>query len=238
MHKRKIKISSDIFVRYPEFKRGVIIVRDIKVAEKNKRIKKPLNNIIKQRQSENIDYNEHPFVKAWDEAHLKFNSNPEQYPPSIKALLSRVAYGGGLPFINSVVTLFNYISIKYLVPCGGDDIDSISGNLYLGFATGNELFTGLGSTETEHPVKGEVIYYDDKSNQVMCRRWNWRNAEFSKITTGSQRIVINIDGIDAIPESTIIQARDELDNLLKLHCNADTVTELLLREKQEICLSD
>jgi len=238
VNNQKIQIIPDIFKKFPGFKRGIIVVNDLQVVEKNKRIKKPLNKIIKQRQSENIDYSEHPFIKAWNEAHLKFGSNPEQFPPSIKSILTRLKDGGGLPFINSVVTLFNYISVKYIVPCGGDDSESISGNLCLGFATGDEIFTGLGSTKSEHPLKGEVIYYDEKSNQVMCRRWNWRNAEFSKITTNSHKIVINIDGIDGIPQSIIIQARDELADLLKLHCSAILYTDLLTIDKPELPLID
>ncbi|MFW6149685.1 MAG: phenylalanine--tRNA ligase beta subunit-related protein, partial [Atribacterota bacterium] len=134
MQKRKIKISQEIFKMFPQFKRGIILVKDIRIIEKNKRIKKPLNKIIEQRQSEKVDYNEHPYLKAWDEAHIKFGSDPEQYLPSIKALLSRVMGGGGLPSINSVVTLFNYSSIKYLVPGGGDDLNKIMGNLCLDFA--------------------------------------------------------------------------------------------------------
>ncbi len=238
MQKRKIKISQEIFKKFPQFKRGIILVKDIRIIEKNKRIKKPLNKIIEQRQSEKVDYNEHPYLKAWDEAHIKFGSDPEQYLPSIKALLSRVMSGGGLPSINSVVTLFNYISIKYLIPCGGDDLNKIMGNLCLDFASGNELFTGLGSKEIKHPARGEVIYYDDQSNQVMCRRWNWRNAEFSKITTESQEIIINIDGINGIPQSIIAEARDELAELLKIHCNANLTTDLLTENHQEIFLSE
>lgn len=236
LQKRKININQGIFEKFPNFKRGIIIVKDAEIIEKNKRIKKPLNKIIEHRRSENIDYNKHAYIKAWDDVHIEFGSDPEKYPPSIKALLSRTTSGGGLPSINSVVTLFNYISLKYLMPCGGDDIKTISGNLCLDFARGDELFVGLGSELIEHPFNGEVIYYDDHSHKVMCRRWNWRNAEFSKITTNSKNIVINIDGINGIPESEILKARDELAELLKIHCNADLITDLLTIDKREISL--
>lgn len=236
MQKREIIISRDIFAKFPQFKRGIVFVNEINIVKKNRRIKKPLNKIIEKRKSENINYEQHPFIKAWDEAHLLFGSNPEKYFPSIKALLTRALGGGGLPFINSVVTLFNYISIKYLVPCGGDDLERIIGNPCLDFATGDEIFIGLGSEEIEHPDRGEVIYYDDQSKQVMCRRWNWRNAEFSKITTESQKIVINIDGINGIPQSIISDARDELAELLKTHCNANIITGLLTKDNPKMSL--
>ena len=238
MQQKRIIISRDIFEKFPQFMRGIIFVKEIDIVEKNKRIKKPLNKIIEQRKTDRNNYEEHPFIKAWDEAHLKFGSNPDKHPPSIKALLTRAISGGGLPFINSVVALFNYISIKYLVPCGGDDLNMISGNLCLGFASGSELFTGLGSKEVEHPVAGEVIYYDTQSKQIMCRRWNWRNADFSKITTKSKKIVINIDGINGIPRSVISEARDELAELLKIHCDASLTAGLLDKDDREMLLSE
>ena len=233
---RKIIVSPTVYEKFPDFVCGIVIVKDIQIAQKNKRIKKPLNKMIEQRKAEGQDLINHPYLKAWDEAHRRFGSDPEQYLTSIKSLLTRIMAGGGLPFINSVVTLFNYISIKYLVPCGGDDIKKISGNLCLDFATGDESFIGLGSTEVEHPEKGEVIYFDDQSKQIMCRRWNWRNAEFSKISDDTKEIVINIDGIESIPTSVIIEARDELAGLLQEHCAAILTTDLLTRQNQEIIL--
>lgn len=233
---RKIIVSPAVYEKFPDFVCGIVIVKDIQIAQKNKRIKKPLNKMIEQRKAEGQDLINHPYLKAWDEAHRRFGSDPEQYLTSIKSLLTRIMAGGGLPFINSVVTLFNYISIKYLVPCGGDDIKKISGNLCLDFATGDESFIGLGSTEVEHPEKGEVIYFDDQSKQIMCRRWNWRNAEFSKISDDTKEIVINIDGIESIPTSVIIEARDELAGLLQEHCAAILTTDLLTRQNQEIIL--
>lgn len=229
---RKVIIDPEIFVQFPDFKRGIIVVKDIENALGNKRIKKPLNEEIEKRMKE--DLIEHPFVKAWDEAHLKFGSNPNKFPPSIKSLLKRIKKGGGFPFINSVVALFNYISIKYLIPCGGDDVGKIEGNLHLGFAKGNEWFVALGSEEKENPQLGEVIYFDDETLKVMCRRWNWRNGDFSKITENTKRMVINIDGIRAVPQSIIEEARDELAKLLAEQCKAELTTDLLNRNNREI----
>jgi lysyl-tRNA synthetase class 2 len=233
---KKIIATPAIFERFPDFVCGIVIVKDIQIIKKNKRIKKPLNKLIEQRKAEGQGLLNHPYLKAWDEAHRRFGSDPEQYLPSIKSLLTRIMAGGGLPFINSVVTLFNYISVKYLVPCGGDDIKKISGNLCLDFATGEESFIGLGSTEVEHPEMGEVIYFDDQSKQIMCRRWNWRNAEFSKISDDTKEIVINVDGIEGIPTSVIIEARDDLADLLQEHCAAITTTDLLTKQNRQISL--
>ena len=152
------------------------------------------------------------------------------------SLIKRIQKGGGFPFINSVVALFNYISIKYLVPCGGDDLKTIKGNLRLGFAKGNEIFIPLGEDKSESPEIGEIIYFDDQNLSVMCRRWNWRNGDFSKITENTKKMVINIDGIGLADRKLIEEARDELAGLLIKHCGAKLKTDCLDRDKNEIAL--
>jgi len=229
---RKIIIDEEIFERFPDFKRGVIIVSDIENAIFDEKINKILNEEIEKKIGKNIIENK--FVKTWDEAHLKFGSNPNKFPPSIKSLLKRIEKGGKISFINSVVALFNYISIKYLIPCGGDDVEKIEGNLCLGFAKGNEIFNPLGTAEKENPEPGEVIYFDDKTSNVMCRRWNWRNGDFTKITQDSKKLVINLDGIGPASQILIEEARNELVKLLTEHCNAKAITDLLNKEKKEI----
>ncbi len=229
---RKIIIEKNIFSRFLDFKRGLIIVNDIENYSFNQRIGNLLNEQIELKKRKS--FMEHEFVRAWDEIHRGFGSNPNKFLPSIKSLLKRVERGDQIPFINSVVALFNFISLKYLIPCGGDDIEKVEGNLKLGFATGNEFFVPLGGTEQENPFPGEVIYYDDLSKKIMCRRWNWRNGDFSKIEEESKRIVINVDGAGIVPESIVIQARDEMAKLLIEECSAFVTKSLLYKEMNEI----
>lgn len=231
---KKIIIDQEVFKLFPEFKRGGIIVSYIENASENKRIRKLLSEEAKNKTGG--EWLRHEFVKAWDEAHRKFGSNPNKFPPSIKSLLKRVQKGREIPFINSIVAAFNYISLKHIVPCGGDDVDKVKGNLRLGFATGSEIFIPLGSSHRENPELGEVIYFDDKTLNVMCRKWNWRNGELTKITEETRKVVINIDGVGEIPRSVITEARDELAELLIRECNASLKTDLLDRNRSEIKL--
>ncbi len=229
---KKIIVEESIFTQFPDFKRGIIIVNNIDNKSTNDSIKGLLDNEISNRHGSNCV--EHEYIKAWNDAHIKFGSNPNKYPPSIKSLLKRIQSGSGFPFINSVVALFNYISIKYLIPCGGDDINKIEGNLCLGFSKGNEIFIPLGSHEQEIPTEGEVIYFDTKTLNVMCRRWNWRNGDFTKISEHTKQLVINIDGIGCVPQSLIESARDELATLLTQHCNAKVQTGIITKDNREI----
>jgi lysyl-tRNA synthetase class 2 len=229
---RKIIIDRELFERFPDFKRGIVVVSDISNRLEDENIAKLLHGAVDDRVRSDSSGSE--LIEAWDAVHAAFGSNPNKFPPSIKSLLKRVRKGGKLPFINSVVALFNYISVKHLVPCGGDDLDAIEGNLRLGFASGNERFVPLGGGDQEHPKAGEVIYYDDETLNVMCRRWNWRNGDFSKITERSKRMIINVDGAGATPRSLVEEARDELAQLLIDKCNATLAVDYMDKENREI----
>jgi DNA/RNA-binding domain of Phe-tRNA-synthetase-like protein len=229
---RQIIIDDEVFDRFPDFRRGLIVVSDVENALSDEVISATLNGEMAKKIGVNLLDNE--FVKAWDSVYLQLGSNPNKFPPSIKSLLKRVAKSGSFPFINSIVALFNYVSIKYLIPCGGDDVQKMEGNLRLGLSKGNEVFVPLGSESKEAPDAGEVIYFDDKTLNVMCRRWNWRNGDFTKILDTTRKLVINIDGIAPVPRSVIESARDELATLLTERCNAKLATDLLDAHKRVI----
>ena len=228
---KKIIVQDNLFDLFPDFYRGLIIVKNID----NRPINDVIENLLKK-QLENSHINslaEEPRLLSWDGVHRKFGSNPNKFPPSIKSLLKRINKKPQLPFINSVVALFNYISIKYCLPCGGDDVDTIQGNLVLGIANGSESFRALGSTKIENPNDGEVIYFDDANKNVMCRRWNWRNGDDTKIDVNSKHIVINIDCLPPISPEIGISARDELADLLESHCSAELSTGHLSNDCRE-----
>lgn len=224
-----------MFELFPNFYRGIVVVKEIT----NQKSYKPVRRLLKQAIDEQaeLDAASEPRVLAWNEAHKTFGSQPDQYFPSIKSLLQRIKTNHDLPFINSAVALFNYISLKYVLPCGGDDIERVTGNLVLGIADGAERFFPLGGTAEESPVPGEVIYYDDVTKNVMCRRWNWRNGDATKIEVTSKKIVINIDCLPPITPEVGNAARDELAELLKTHCHADLETAFIDATHREYELS-
>jgi DNA/RNA-binding domain of Phe-tRNA-synthetase-like protein len=229
---KRIIITDEIFDLFPDFYRGIVLVKDISNQKSNKRIRKILKKEI-DRQVD-IDELKDPRILAWNEAHKRFASDPDTYLPSITYLLKSMRPNRALPFINSAVALFNYISVKYILPCGGDDVERVEGNLVLGAADGTEKFIPLGGETEEHPLPGEIIYYDDSTKNVMCRRWNWRNGDITKIEVDTKKIVINIDCLPPITPDKGNEARDELAELLKVHCGAEVETRYVNSDTREI----
>ena len=229
---KKIIIQDEIFDMFPDFYRGIIVVNGITNHPSLKRVKKNLKKAMDSHG--NVDIKNDERLLAWDQAHQKFGSNPGKFPPSIKSLLKRIQKNPALPYINSVVALFNLISIKYCLPCGGDNMKKVEGDFILGLAKGTESFVALGSDKEESPKKGEVIYVDGHNDNVMCRRWNWRNGDITKIETSTQQILINIDCLPPQSRQVAIEARDELADLLQQHCNATLFTGELHGDSREV----
>jgi len=229
---KKVIIQDQLFEMFPDFRREIVIVHSLQNRSSYKPVRKILKKEIDSRLG--IDLTSEPRLHSWDDAHRKFGSTPEEYLPSIKSLLGRIQSNAALPFINSVVALFNYISLKYCLPCGGDDVATIEGDLILGQADGSETFQPLGSEITENPMPGEVIYFDSKTKNVMCRRWNWRNGDLTKIEVSSQSLVINIDCLPPISEETGKEAQEELVSLLQKYCKAEIKTGSLNRNCREL----
>ena len=230
----KIIVQDEIFSLFPDFFRGIIVVNGLTNHPSLKRVRKLLKKAIDLQKDVDIENDER--LKAWDDAHRKFGSNPNKFPPSIKSLIKRVQKNPALPYINSAVALFNLISLKYCLPCGGDDIARIQGDCVLGLADGTESFLPLGSDKVETPKEREVIYFDGETKNVMCRRWNWRNGDATKIEVTTKQIVINIDSLPPQTPEVAVHARDELAELLKVHCDANLFTDSLHARKRELIL--
>ena len=100
----------------------------------------------------------------------------------------RVLKGDPFPRINPLVDLYNSVSLKYLVPMGGHDLDTLQGDLSLQFAEGGEPFTPMGGGETVLVPKGELVYRDEQ--EVLTRNWVWRQCEKDKATEKTTSIFI------------------------------------------------
>jgi lysyl-tRNA synthetase class 2 len=225
----EIRIHAKIFEEYPTFRRGIVIARNMNNQGPSQELEDILNKTIAQAVQQPIDLKADPRTTAWSEAHRKFGSNPNKFPPAHCALLKRVQkQGARIPFINKVVAIMNINSIRDATPVGGDDVMRAAGSLELRYADGSENFTPLGNPDiTEQPVLGEVIYVVPESKEVMCRRWNWRNGHKTRIAEDTQAIVMNIDGLGKDSETRSIDTRDRVAQMLEAHCQAEVTKAVL-----------
>jgi DNA/RNA-binding domain of Phe-tRNA-synthetase-like protein len=167
-----------------------------------------------------------PQVADWRAAFRAFGAKPSRTRPSVEALLRRV--GAGLPRIDRITDVYNAISVRHLVPAGGEDVDHYRGPARLVRADGAEAFetTRDGAPEVGHPEPGEVVWRDDAG--VTCRCWNWRQCTRTRITGATVRAVFVLDGLAALGEAGLQDAGDDLTGTLQaLHPGARFAARLL-----------
>jgi DNA/RNA-binding domain of Phe-tRNA-synthetase-like protein len=225
----EIRIQEDIFREYPTFRRGIVVARNVDNQGPCEALAEKLEEAIAEAGRQPIDIKTNPRTAVWNEAHRQFNSNPNKFPPAHCALLKRVQKPGThLPFINKIVAIMNYNSIKAITPVGGDDLMQAGQCLELRYATGSEDFTPLGCPEVvEHPTAGEIVYVVVESDEVMCRRWNWRNGHKTRIAEETQAIVMNIDVLGEHSEARAVETRDRVAGMLVEFCRAEIEITLL-----------
>ena len=127
-----------------------------------------------------------PHVAAWRAAFSAFGAKPSKFNCSAEALAGRVLKGGELPRINRLVDVYNAISVRHMVPVGGEDADRLEGSPRLVIATGEEAFDGPDGP----PKPGEVVWRDDAG--VTCRRWNWRQGRRTALTEAHEPRAVHL----------------------------------------------
>ena len=154
-----------------------------------------------------------PHLAAWREAYRAFGAKPQRTRPSVEALLRRLD-PAGLPRIDRITDVYNAVSIAHLLPIGGEDRDAYAGPPRLVRADGTEPFdtTAGGEPVVEHPAAGEVVWRDDAG--VTCRRWNWRQALRTRITTATTSAVFILDALDPLDDEAAHAAADALTEAL------------------------
>lgn len=231
----KLRIDQKIFEQYSEVLLGVIVLHNIN----NKGEDEGLSQLLREAEKlavekmGNIPVAEHPNIIPWREAYRKFGAKPKDYPSSIENLIKRILKGEQVRHINKLVDIYNVISLRHLVPVGGEDTEKINGDILLTFAGNNEkaIFL-LGEKEARPPHPNEVIYKDDSG--AICRRWNWKEADRTKLTEETTDAFMVIEVLPPIRKEQLQAALSELSEMLKKYCGCEVAVTILNRDNLEV----
>jgi len=210
---KKFIIEDDFWEVFPNAKIGVVICHGIdNTIKDNEQYIEMISDAEKEalKHLQNPEFSKNPVIKVWREAFQKFKTK-KGARSSIEALLKRAHKGNPVGTINPLVDIYNSISLRYALPCGGEDIDKFVGNLRLTKAIGNEDFIPLGTEENSPPYEGEVVYKDDMG--AICRCWNWREAVRTMLTENTTNAFLCIELVD---ETRVDEFEKALKDLAKL----------------------
>ncbi len=159
-----------------------------------------------------------PALAAWRRAFRAFGVDPTQYRSAAEALLRRLTKEGTLPTIGTLVDLGNLVSIRHALPVAVIDRRAIAGGIDVRFARGDERWADLGSSTTDRPEAGEVIFAD-ANDDVIARRWCWRQSRSSSARDDTSEILVTVEGHHEGARATVDSALDDLEALLREHAS-------------------
>lgn len=224
----KLAIDPTLFNQYPEVLLGVVVLQNIDNSGHDESITQLLRDAEKEALQKvgTIPVAEHPNIVPWRDAYRKFGAKPKDYPSSIENLIRRISKGEQIRHINKLVDIYNVISLRSLLPVGGEDSDKIHGDVHLTIAGPHEqAVLLLGEKEPRPPYANEVIYKDDKG--AICRRWNWKESDRTKLTEETTHAFMVIEALPPIQRADLESALIDLKNLLEQYCGGEITTAIL-----------
>lgn len=233
----KFKIDYKILDKFPGLTIGVVICKNLDNSGTQEKIQKEIKtqekNIRGKYNTETLSQT--PKIDIWRKAYSAFGAKPKENKSSVENLYRLVLEGVNLRHINKLVDIYNLISLKHMVPVGGEDIDKVQGDVILTFAELNEPgVLLLGDKEPRSPHKGEVIYKDDIS--AICRRWNWREADRTKFTEETKNCFLVIEGLLPVTKQEVENVAKELKDLVQKFCGGDISYKILDGKQPETFL--
>jgi len=133
-----------------------------------------------------------PSLAAWRRTFSAFGVSPTKYRSAAEALLRRLRTTGEIPSINNLVDIGNLISLRYSLPVLVYDEATTQGMVRIGYSRGTEVYRELHRDTHVTPAKGEVIFCDE-ADQVIARRWCWRQSSYSAVTEETRRALLLVE---------------------------------------------
>ena len=190
-----VHVSPQITAAWPDYEAAVVIAEGIRNGPSDEVSERLLAAAEQAARDSGLERAaDDPRIAAWRRVFSEFGSKPSRYPCSAESLLARVLKGGELPRINALVDTYNAISLRHVIPVGGEDLDQLQGDLRLVRAE-----------------DGEVVWRDDAG--VTCRRWNWRQEPRTQLTEKTTRAFFVFDRLP--PQQALEPAVQELIDHLR-----------------------
>ncbi|GHO47070.1 B3/4 domain-containing protein [Ktedonospora formicarum] len=190
-------IEPAIFERFPRMRVVVAVAQRID----NQRVRPELttrwHTIWKRAASEAHLYGNaqsHPHVQAFREQFRAMGVSNKRFPSAIEALLRRVLKEDTPFHINALVDFYHTVSLQYVVPVGGFDLDVLHAPVLARLTREGDQFQALDDDLSQSLSPGEVAYASGQT--VLTRHLMWRQASTALLTnaTSSALLIAEIPG--------------------------------------------
>lgn len=164
-------------------------------------------------------YKEDAILAGFRDLHTKIGRSNRDYVASPEGLTWLFLERGRFPHINTIVDIYNLVSLKTRLALGAHDVQNIQGNISLRLTDGSEAFVPLGKTEKVTVFPHEYGYIDDGDN-VICRM-EVLQVEPTKVTEQTSDIFLIIQGNVNTKNDYVHAGAEEAAELMTRYCGGE-----------------
>lgn len=219
---------SDIFELCPDLVAGVIWVEGFAGGDADPQIDEHISRAVAavhERFPTTAEISQWPSIAAWREIYSRFGIKPNRYQCAAENLIRQIVRSDRFPRLHPVIDLCNAAAATYAIPVAPFDASKIDGDCFVRPATGNERFQPINGDEQQEIPSGEVVY-SDNTQDVLSRRWNWRQADKGKVTPETRDFLITTEAAHDGGRATVQGVIDLLADRLDAH--APSVESVIL----------
>jgi len=223
----KFYIENEVFDMFPGIRFVVAIANGLKSANTDM-IAAELDAAWQNAAAEASKYGNpqsHPNILPWVERMKAVGAPRKKFPSSIEALLRRAGKGGNPPRIEPLVDFYNTISLRYIVPAGGFDIDGLQQGLTLRLSRDGDTFEAMGEDEAVRIPEGEVSYAD--GSVVVTRHFVWKQSRRALLTADSRNVFFVSEVLGELPLEVAREVRQAFADGLRRCFNVEAQTDIL-----------
>ena len=238
----KFVIEDSFWNLFPQAEIGIVLAKGIDNTEKGAGAGAVRSDILKLLQAGNEDarkyltaetFSENPVIAVWREAYRRFKTK-KGARSSVENLLKRVEKDNAVGAINPLVDIYNAVSLRCGLPCGGEDLDAFRGDLRLTVTEGGDGFRALGDEKDDDTLPGEVCYLDDAG--AVCRCWNWRDGQRTMLTEATKNAFLIVESVDPTRSEDLKEALSMLADRTRQYLGGTADTTVLDRNNCQVDL--
>lgn len=159
-----------------------------------------------------------PLFRAYRDFYWKVGIDPTKTRPAGEALTRRVLGGKAVPTINTLVDVYNLVSLTTSVAIAAFDSAHVRpSRLTMRRARAGESFLGIGM---DHPMalRGHEVVIDDEDHHDLIAIYPYRDAEKSKIRESTSAALLLMCGVPGIGDEVLEDACLRCRELLSEFC--------------------
>lgn len=234
---KKLICKEDFWEMFPDCKIGIVVCKGMTNVYQDNEAE--YEQMIREGEQKALTFLTEPnftdnrVIKVWREAYMKFKTK-KGARCAIEALMKRISKENHLGTINPIVDIYNSVSLSHAMPCGGEDIDCMDGDLLLTKADGTEPFYVIGSDTNEPPFPEELVYKDNGG--AVCRCWTWRESKRTMLTEETKNAMLCCELVDPGRYEELLQVLEDLKREVEGRLGATCEIKILDKDHPEVDL--